>query len=126
MSLFQCQVCGCVENTACSSQGFKLLTEIFDWSYAPERQGLLLCSACGPVAYRDGNPNDNGGQWHGRFPRVFLPLGQFQTASNGNLEHIETGDQDYQKFAIAPDITGAGTGEFSRSDAPLTGEISRD
>lgn len=107
MSLFQCQHCGCCENTALSSQGFLPLGEYFDWSYAPDREGLLLCSVCGPVAYRDGTPTEYGGQWHGRFPRVFLPLGQFRTASNGNLEHIETGDQDYSKYAVeAPDVPG--------------------
>ncbi|OWK41206.1 hypothetical protein PSOLE_36090 [Pseudomonas oleovorans subsp. oleovorans] len=48
MSLFQCEVCGCRENTAHSMPGFKGITECYDWSFAPERDGLLVCSACGP------------------------------------------------------------------------------
>jgi hypothetical protein len=31
---------------------------------------------------------------------VFLPLGMFRTARNGNLEHVETGDQDFRKYAV--------------------------
>jgi hypothetical protein len=38
--------------------------------------------------------------WHDVFPRVFLPLGMFKTARNGNLEHVETGDQDFRKYAL--------------------------
>lgn len=37
MSLFQCEVCGCCENTALSCQGFHWMADLFDWSYAPER-----------------------------------------------------------------------------------------
>jgi hypothetical protein len=48
MSLFQCQNCGCVENTALSSQGFRWI-ELFDWTgIEVRRSNLLLCSACGP------------------------------------------------------------------------------
>lgn len=50
----------------------------------------MLCSACDPGI----------GQWHGKFDRVFLPKGQFVTAPNGNLAHIETGEEDVRKFAI--------------------------
>lgn len=107
MSLFQCQHCGCCENTACGVAMFTLVPEHFDWSYAPERRGLKLCSACGPVAKPNGHPTITGGKWHDLFPRVFLPLGQFRTASNGNLEHIETGDQDYSKYAVeTPNVPG--------------------
>ncbi|TCW07090.1 hypothetical protein EDF73_113152 [Raoultella sp. BIGb0138] len=100
MSLFQCENCGCCENTALSFQGFRPIKEEFDWSYAPEREGMLLCSACGPTHLCDGDPTPCGGKWHGQFPRVFLPKGMFKTASNGNLEHIWTGDQDYTKYAL--------------------------
>lgn len=99
MSLFQCQHCGCCENTALSAQGFRWLSKSFDWSYAPERKGMLLCSACGPSHYRDGEPTEYG-EWHNRFPRVFLPLGQFQTNIRGNLEHIESGSEDFKQYAI--------------------------
>lgn len=86
MSLFQCEDCGCVENTACCD---------YWWN---KSEGLpLVCSACSK------EPSDKyqeRGRWHGRFPRTFLPLGMFQTARNGNLEHKETKDQDYSKYAI--------------------------
>lgn len=101
MSLFQCKRCGCAENTALSSQGFAGWPEHFDWTGIEDRRGLLLCSVCGPARYSDGAPTDYGVAWHGRFARVFLPLGMFRTARNGNLEHVETGDQDFRKYAIS-------------------------
>lgn len=103
MSLFQCEVCGCCENTALAAQGFKVsfMQELFDWSYAPERKGNLLFSACGPVKYRSGEPTRYG-KWHGEFSRVFLPKGQFKTNERGNLEHIETGSENFKAFAIQP------------------------
>lgn len=101
MSLFQCDNCGCCENTALSNQGFHgVLASFFDWSYAPEREGMMLCSACGPTHLFDGDPTQYGGKWHNQFPRVFLPKGEFKTNSVGNLEHIATGSEDYQSFAI--------------------------
>lgn len=99
MSLFQCEVCGCVENTACAAQGFVMMRRLFDWSYAPEREGKLLCSVCGPVRHSDGTPTEFG-EWHGRFSRTFLPLGQFVTNDRGNLAHRETGDEDYHAYAV--------------------------
>lgn len=103
MSLFQCEVCGCCENTALSMQGFKGITECYDWSYAPEREGKRICSACGPIKHKNGTPS-HFGEWHGRFDRVFLPLGQFTTNRVGNLEHIETGSEDFRAFAITIEV----------------------
>lgn len=105
MSLFQCELCGCVENTALSSQGFKLNPEDFDWTGIEDRQGKRLCSACGPTRYIDGKPTAYG-RWHMRFRRVFLPIGQFKTNRKGNLEHIQTGTEDYMQFEIKPDLVG--------------------
>lgn len=100
MSLFQCEKCGCVENTALSSQGFNgFFEKLYDWSYAPERKGMKLCSACGPVKYSDGEDTEYGG-WHNVFPRVYLPVGKFKTNREGNLEHVETGETDYQPYVI--------------------------
>ena len=108
MSLFQCENCGCCENTALSSQGFNgIFADFFDWSYAPERKGMKLCSACGPVKYKDGEPSEYG-KWHGKFDRVFLPRGEFFTNGVGNLEHRETGSEDLQTFAIpSPEVANA-------------------
>lgn len=100
MSLFQCGVCGCCENTALAGQGCKGFAEVFyDWTGIEERKGKLLCSACAPPRYKDGTRTDFG-RWHGQFDRVFLPMGMFRTAKNGNLEHIDTCDQNFRKYAI--------------------------
>ncbi len=99
MSLFQCEVCGCVENTACAAQGFKMMADCFDWFGIEDRNGKKICSACGPTKYSNGKPTEFG-VWHGRFKRTFLPLGMFKTNGVGNLEHIETGEENYKKYEI--------------------------
>ncbi|HBU8849377.1 hypothetical protein [Citrobacter sp. RHB21-C01] len=100
MSLFQCENCGCVENTALSSQGFNgFFEKLYDWSYAPDRKGMKLCSACGPVKYSDGE-NTEYGKWHKVFPRQYLPLGMFETNEVGNLAHKETKSDDYKPYII--------------------------
>ncbi|MCK7258074.1 hypothetical protein L8O18_06285 [Enterobacter asburiae] len=103
MSLFQCENCGCVENTALSSQGFNgFFEKLYDWSYAPERKGMRLCSACGPVKYSDGKDTEYG-KWHRVFPRQYLPIGMFETNEVGNLAHKETKSEDYEPYIIKPD-----------------------
>lgn len=103
MSLFQCDNCGCVENTALSSQGFiGIFEDFFDWSYAPERRGMRLCSACGPTHYSDGQLTKYG-KWHNVFSREYLPVGMFETNAKGNLSHKENGDDDYRKYIIKAD-----------------------
>ena len=99
MSLFQCENCGCRENTALSAQGFSMMDHLFDWSYNPDLKGRLLCSACGPTHYNDGNQTKYG-KWHNQFPRTFLPKGMFFTNSVGNLEHKETGSDRIMQYAI--------------------------
>lgn len=100
MSLFQCQNCGCVENTATAAQSCsEVFSEFFDWTGIEEKKVMKLCSACGPTKHSDGTPTEYG-KWHGLFKRTFLPMGMFRTARNGNLEHAETGEQDYSKYAI--------------------------
>lgn len=100
MSLFQCEVCGCCENTALSCQGFQYIEDCFDWAYAPERMGKKLCSACGPTHYAEGEGLPHYGKWHGQFERVFLPMGMFKTNRKGNLEHIETRSENFRQYAI--------------------------
>lgn len=105
MSLFQCDNCGCVENTALSSQGFVgIFEDFFDWSYAPERRGMKLCSACGPTHYSDGQLTKYG-KWHNVFSREYLPVGMFETNLKGNLSHKENGDDDYRKYIIKSEAT---------------------
>lgn len=100
MSLFQCENCGCCENTALSMQGFRGFPEQwYDWSYAPHLQGMLLCSACGPAKHSDGSDSEYG-VWHNQFPRTFLPKGVFVTNRVGNLAHKDTGDEDFRKYEL--------------------------
>jgi hypothetical protein len=99
MSLFQCEVCGCCENTALACQGFVYMADCFSWAYAPEREGKRLCSACGPVSYKTEGPTKFG-KWHDQFERLFLPMGQFKTNDRGDLEHIESGSTALRSFAL--------------------------
>jgi hypothetical protein len=73
MSIFQCTKCGCAENTALS---FGYHGGIFDPQEA-KNKGLdpdgRYCSVCWD------------GEWHGKFPRKFYPLGTMQTDRYGNL-----------------------------------------
>lgn len=77
MSIFQCDGCGCAENTALSNGGYmaRLLfpQELVSKGLDPKGR---YCSMCW------------GGEWHGRFPRVFHPKGTMRTNSVGNLESI--------------------------------------
>lgn len=100
MSLYQCEHCGCCENTALGHYWGASDQGSFDWSGMEERAGKRLCSACGPTHYASGE-RAYCGSWHGRFDRVFLPMGAFKTNQRGNLEHIESGSEDFRKFAIS-------------------------
>lgn len=103
MSLFQCQHCGCCENTALACQGCVGYAEsFFDWSGFEDRKGKKLCSACAPTKYADGEPTEYG-KWHGQFDRTFLPMGMFRTNRVGNLAHVDTGDEDFRKYALKKD-----------------------
>lgn len=85
MSLFQCQHCGCKENTALSGQGCDSFTvDWYSWNGIEDRKGKKLCSACAPTKYEDGTPTKFG-KWHGEFERVFLPMGMYKTGPDGNL-----------------------------------------
>lgn len=99
MSLFQCEHCGCRENTALAFQGFKSFPEWFRWEGIEDRKGKKLCSACGPRQYDDGRPTEYG-KWHGAFERRYLPKGLFITNNVGNLEHRITGEKgsDLEKY----------------------------
>lgn len=91
MSLFQCEVCGGRENTALASQGFNWKPSLWNWSYAPERKGKLLCSACGPLFFNDGTPTEFCGNWHGYFLPLFYKIGSMGTNYEGNLtERVNT------------------------------------
>jgi len=101
MSLFQCENCGCCENTALAPHT-KWMSEIYDWTDKEALEGMELCSACSPSKFADGTKAKEYGKWHNRFERVFLPKGMFVTNRVGNLAHKETGDEDFEKYRITP------------------------
>lgn len=78
MSLFQCDECGCVENTA-MPEGY--------WCRHAEGEPDL-CSEC------------VSGLWHDEFRKIMLPKNKFITNREGNLEHYLTGDTDIEKCEI--------------------------
>lgn len=106
MSMFQCERCGCAENTALSHGGSKR-SQNYDWSGMEEWKGKMLCSACAPAKYNSGIKS-NLGVWHGAFVRVFLPKGMFFTTPQGDLAHKETGDTNFQKYALLRDLDEGG------------------
>jgi len=63
MSLYQCEKCGCVENTA---TGFFYGKDDARWP--DDVRGKALCSACAPSNEPDGTATEFG-VWHGQFPR---------------------------------------------------------
>jgi hypothetical protein len=104
MSMFQCGKCGCVENTACTSffdgewtSRFKVPEEDMQYNKLP------LCCICAPEHFKSGEPTQHTGEWHNNFSRVFLPLGEYRTNREGNIENIKTGSTDYYKHAIKID-----------------------
>lgn len=99
MSLFQCDNCGCVENTALTSVCTKWRPRIFDWAGIEHLKCKELCCACAPRKYSDGTPTQFG-VWHDRFERIYLPKGEWITNAQGNLEHKKTGDLDFKKYKI--------------------------
>lgn len=84
MSLYQCEECGALENTALGWFWCRNLE-----SAKPQFKGRALCSECGPDQ-----------KWHGRFDKLLLPKGMFVTNSDGNLAHRETGDTNVRKYEV--------------------------
>jgi len=124
MSLFQCDICGCVENTATSDGGY-LISQLIDKErnkviYLSYLKALGLketdelgryCSVCTPDWFDDRGeygigPNPEKKEWHDRFPRMFLPKGQFKTDNVGNLSHKITGDSDFKNYILYTEYCG--------------------
>ena len=76
------------------------MEDLFDWTGIEDRKGKRCCSACAPVKFKDGTPTGHG-KWHNRFDRTFLPLEMFKTNRAGNIEHVETGSEEFHKYALA-------------------------
>lgn len=115
MSLFQCSRCGCMENTSLSNCSRPYIhNSIADQKHEailsykqimglkPEDNLEEYCSACSPVWYTDAGDygvgpipegkrgKDDSGKWHGKFRRIYLPMGEFETNNQGNLWHKKT------------------------------------
>lgn len=99
MSLFQCEVCGCCDNTALSAIHTAMYPDDYCWEGIEDRKGKKLCCACGPLKDKNGNKT-SWGIWHGEFPRTYLPHKAFRTNHEGNLEHWETGSTDFKRWEI--------------------------
>lgn len=84
MSLFQCDKCGCIDNTALSA-GYRIRLWARD-DKATEFKNLLglsqdqplgkYCCVCSPF-----NPRE----WHNKFERKFYPIGTMETDEQGNI-----------------------------------------
>lgn len=83
MSLFQCEWCGCICNTAidCPKYRFSIPG---GRQVAKKYIGINLCSVDGPKYYLDGTPTGYG-KWHGVFPRKFFKKGSLKKTSDGGL-----------------------------------------
>ena len=116
MSVFQCDKCGCIENSACTP-AYHCMIMIEDGPAAQSYKEILglqpndkfgkYCCACSPIWFDDEGrygigPRPRGyegrisdrtnGKWHGKFERKFLPKGMFRTDRVGNLRHKKTGE----------------------------------
>ncbi len=80
VSLYQCEKCGCVENTALGFYHSRTLSDLWPSEYT----GKALCSECGPTKYRSGEPAQYG-KWHGKFPKKVYPLDSLYTDDVGNI-----------------------------------------
>jgi len=79
MSLYQCEKCGCIENTAL---GFYWVR---GWSSWPEEfKDKALCSECGPTTFSDGGKT-KWGKWHGEFTKTCCSIGTLEADGNGGM-----------------------------------------
>lgn len=96
VSIFQCEKCGCGENTALG----RYHTRNMD-IWAEENRGLALCSACSPTQYASGEKvggmkKDRVGSWHGKWSQTFYPKGEMSTNKVGNLIHTASGKASHE------------------------------
>lgn len=103
MVIYQCENCGCVEESTRGNLHTWHLPEMYSWANIEYRRGMKLCSACSPIYYADGKRNVIiTGRWHDAFERIYLPLGMFTTGADGSLVHKETGDKNYMHYRVFP------------------------
>jgi len=68
MSLYICEKCGCIDNTACGGNYWAVLAKsnFFKDQYANEH---FLCLECTPKEFASGQIYTDAGKWHNRFPK---------------------------------------------------------
>lgn len=87
MSLFICEKCGAIENTAL---GFYWSRNLDHVKFIDEAlNGKALCSECMPTVFSDGSKAGNG-RWHNRFPKEFVK-------DHPNGEYINWKDGEFKK-----------------------------
>lgn len=90
MSLYQCEKCGCVENTAC---GFYHCSnsDLFCDYQEGTKKGMKLCCECGPLKLTNGKPTGYG-KWHDCFVKAIYPFNSLYTDDDGNVKLIKTNE----------------------------------
>lgn len=83
MAIFQCDECGCAEDTAYGWLHCSLLVDVTK----PEQLGTRVCSACAPSKWPIGNAIEGFGVWHDKFPRVYYPHGKFKKTKAYKEKH---------------------------------------
>lgn len=95
MPVFQCESCGCVENTALTGYWTRNRPNVT----RAEDLGKCLCSACTHPTYPDGSNNPRAGKWHNRFKRQYLPLGEWiMNKETRTIYHKGTGATNYLDY----------------------------
>lgn len=88
MSIFQCEKCGCLENTTRGLYHTRNMDLYSNYQEGTEK-GMKLCACCAPLNYSDGVKTEFG-QWHGRFSRVFYKVNSLYTDGEGNVRNKDT------------------------------------
>lgn len=68
MSLFVCDKCGCIENTALGWYWGAFMKDLT----TKETYGKVFCSECAPLEFPDGEKTRFDGKWHGKFPKRYV------------------------------------------------------
>ena len=68
MSLFVCDKCGCIENTALGWYWGAFMKDLT----TKETYGKVFCSECAPTEFPDGEKTRFTGKWHDHFPKRYL------------------------------------------------------
>lgn len=77
MSIFRCDKCGCIENSAISAYWCR-----------PTKESPALCSEC----------DSEIGKWHGKFPNRFVFDGVECASAEGLLQSFKFKNPDMQKY----------------------------